>query len=107
MNSKKKLSSKIEDNLKRTTNIYQKDLIKNNINYKFFIENNNNKEIIISSEKYRTKFNINNLKLNTNNKFNNIDKAYESIIQAFNNNKVTIKEIIINKKIKLELNIKD
>ena len=104
MNSNKNSISIITNNSKQTANIYQKILIKNNINYKFFIENNK-KEIIFICEKYKAKYNINDIKLKTNNKFNNIDKIYESIIQAFNNNKVTIKEILMNKKIKLEINI--
>ena len=104
MNSNKNSNSNIINNSKQTANIYQKILIKNNINYKFFIENNK-KEIIFICEKYKAKYNINDIKLKTNNKFNNIDKKYESIIQAFNNYKVTIKEILMNKKIKLEINI--
>ena len=89
---------------KPSTKIFEKILTKNNNDYKFIIENNK-KEIIITCEEYKTKYTISNLKIKTNNIFNNIDKAYESIIQALKNNKVFIKEIFANKYIKLELNI--
>ena len=104
MDINKKTNLKKEQILKKSNKIYEKNLTKDNINYKFIIEHNK-KEIIIKCEEYKTKYNINNLKINTNNIFNNIDKAYESIIKAFKNNKVILKEIFVNKKIKLELNI--
>jgi len=78
-------------------------LIKENIVYKFFIEKNDN-EIIIKSKNYLISFNHNDLSLLTEKEFNSINKAYEFIFNIFEENKIIIKNIIINKEIILLIN---
>ena len=73
---------------------------KNNIIYKIIIEQNKNL-IIIKHRNYMINFNINELSLLIKEEFNNINKAYEYIIDIFEQNRVKIKNI----RIKKELNI--
>ena len=91
-------------NLNKFKNIYQKDLTKFKKSYKFIVEDNE-KEITIKCEDYKKRIDLNNLKIITNNKFNNISDIYNCIINSFENNKVFIKEILKDKMIKLEMNI--
>ena len=74
-------------------------LKKNNI-YKITIEKVKN-EIAIKYKNYEIKLNNNNLCKITNSILDNIDEAYELIINAFEKNKIIIKDIIIKKSVKL------
>ena len=75
-------------------------LIKDNIIFKFIICKRNN-IIIIKSNNYITKLDNNDLSRLNKSLFNEMDKAYKLIIDAFEENKVLIKNIIIKKEIKI------
>ena len=81
-------------------------LIKDHIVLKILI-GYNEKEIIIKFRNYIAFFNKNNLSLQIKNTFDSIDKGYYFIIDIFENNKVFVKDIEINKKIKIILNIQE
>ena len=81
-------------------NIEEYFLIKEKSVYKFNIIKGIN-EIIIKYKNYIIQFNNNDLSILTNSLFNTIDDAYEFIINIFEQNKVYIKDININKDIKL------
>jgi len=78
-------------------------LIKDNIIYIFLISRND-KEIFIQCKNYLISFNYKVLSLLTNKSFNSINKAYEFIYNNFEENKIIIKNIIINKEITLLIN---
>ena len=73
-------------------------IINNNIINKIIIERNVN-NIIIKSNNYINKFNLADLSILIENKFDSINLAYEYIINIFENNRVIIKNKIINKEI--------
>ena len=88
------------DNLPEYEEYY---LLKKNNIYKITIEKLKN-EITIKYKNYGIKLNDNNLCKITNSILNNIDEAYELIINAFEKNKIIIKDIAINKSVKSFLN---
>ena len=93
------------NNFQETINLsnYQEYyLIKDNIVYIFLISRND-KEIFIQCKNYLISFNYNDLSLLTNKFFNSINKAYEFIYNNFEENKIIIKNIIINKEIILSI----
>ena len=71
--------------------------------YKIEIEKND-EEIFIKYKKYLISFNHNDLSILTKKKFNSISKAYEFIFNIFEENKIIIKNIILNKEITLLIN---
>ena len=73
-------------------------LIKENAVYKFLIEKNN-EEIFIKCKNYLISLSYKDLSILTNIKFNSINKAYEFIFNYFEENKIIIKNIKINKEI--------
>ena len=75
-------------------------LIYENIIYKIVIGKNTN-EIFIKNKNYIFTFNENDLSILTNTRFNSIDEAYDFINILFEENRVIIKSIAINKEIKL------
>ena len=77
-------------------------LIKENNVFKFIIEKEYN-NIIIKCQNYEKRININDLSILNKSLFKNIDDAYEYINNLFENNKVNIKDININKSIKLTI----
>ena len=77
-------------------------LIKDNNVFKIIIEKLNN-EIIIKCKNYEIKLNNNNISLLTKKLMSTIEEAYDFIIKIFEENKVILKDIIINKEIKLIL----
>ena len=79
-------------------------LIKENNAYKFIIGKEEN-ELIIKCKNYEIKLNNNDLRILTKALLNSIDDSYKFIINIFEDNKVKIKDIIINKTIKLLLKI--
>ena len=72
-------------------------LIKENNVYKFIIEINQD-ELIIKHKYYSINMNNNDLLILTKLMFNNINDAYEYIINIFEQNNVIIKEIKFRKK---------
>ena len=64
-------------------------------------------DIIFKCQKYELRLNNTDLTKLTKYKYNNIDEAYKSIINLFEQNKIIINEITVHKsiKLKLELNI--
>jgi len=78
-------------------------LIKENIVYKLVIEKND-KEIYIKYKNYLISFNHNDLSILTKKEFYSINKAYEFIFNIFEENKIIIKNIILNKELKLLIN---
>ena len=78
-------------------------LIKENIVYEIEI-GKTLKGILIKTKKYMTIINLNKLTILTKNTFDSIDKAYDFVINIFDENKIYIKHIEINKLIKLEIN---
>ena len=80
-------------------------IIKENNVYKIIIEKRNN-DLTIRCKNYIMKLNNNNLKINKYS-FSSIDKAYNFFINLFDENKVFIENIIINKLIKLVVQIDD
>ena len=79
-------------------------LIKEKAGYKFIIIKRSN-NIIIKCKNYELILDNNNLSALTKSIFNTIDDAFLFIINIFEENKVIIKEIVINKTITLLLNI--
>ena len=79
-------------------------LIKEKVKYKFIIGKRSN-DIIIKYKKYELILNNNDLSILTNSIFNKINDSFLFIINIFKENKVIIKDIIINKNITLLLNI--
>ena len=79
-------------------------VIKEKAEYKFIIGKCSN-DIIIKCGKYELILNNNDLSKLTNSIFNTIDDAFLFIVNIFKENKVIIKDIIINKTITLLLNI--
>ena len=77
-------------------------LTKNNRIYKITIESTEN-TIIINHNKYLVSFNLIVFSKLFNIKFDTINKSYEYIINIFEENNVEIKDIIINKEMKLLL----
>ena len=90
----------------KTSEIYYQEyfLIKDFLVYKITIRNIDN-EIIIRSKNFQIILNLEDLLSLLKIKFEKINKAYEYIINLFEENKVTIKDIIQNKEIKLLLKI--
>jgi len=85
-----------------TLEIYESFLIKENKIYKIIVAKQKN-DIIIKCNNYMIFFNEKDLSLLTNIMFSDINKAYEFVINIFEENKVYIKEIKINKFMKLIL----
>ena len=83
-----------------TLEIYESFLIKENKIYKIIVAKQKN-AIIIKCNNYMIFFNEQDLSLLTHIMFSDINKAYEFIINIFEENKVYIKEIKINKNMKL------
>ena len=79
-------------------------LIKENFGYKFIIGKNSS-DIIIKCKNYLITFNNNDLSLLTKLELETIDEAFFFIIKIFEENRVIIKDIDINKTITLLLNI--
>ena len=79
-------------------------LIKENTVYKFIIEKRKS-EIIIKSKNYQKKLDLKELSIITKSILNIIDDGYQFIINTFEENKVVIKNIIINQSINLLLKI--
>ena len=80
-------------------------IIKGNFVYKIVIEKRKN-DLTIKYRNYIVKLNKNNLKIN-HYSFSSIEKAYIFFINFFDENKVFIESIIINKLIKLIIRIDD
>ena len=81
-------------------------LLNENIIYKIIIIKYKDK-IMIKTKNYSIEFDTNQLLLLTKVQFNNIDDAYNFIINIFNENKVKIDNEIINKSIQLILTIEN
>ena len=79
-------------------------LIKESNVYKIIIGRKKS-DIIFKCKKYELKLNNNDLSKITKSKYNTIDDAYKFIINIFEQNKIVINEIIVNKLIKLKLKI--
>lgn len=79
-------------------------LIKENTVYKFIIEKRKS-EIVIKSKNYQKKLDLKELSIITKSILNIIDDGYQFIINTFEENKVVIKNIIINQSINLLLKI--
>ena len=79
-------------------------LIKEKVGYKFIIAKQSN-DIIIKCKNYELTLNNYDLTLLTKSILNTIDDAYLFIINLFEEKKVIIKDIVINKTITLLLNI--
>ena len=93
---------------KENNNLYDYEeyfIIKENNVYKIILEKRNN-DLAIKCKNYIMKLNNNNLKINEYS-FSSIDKAYNFFINLFDENKVFIENIIINKLIKLVIQIDD
>ena len=75
-------------------------LIKKNNAYKIIIGKAEN-EIFIKCQNYEIKMNNIDLSILSKSKINTIDEAYQYIINIFEENNVTIEEILVNKSIKL------
>ena len=88
---------KINENISEYEEYY---LLKKNSIYKISIEKLKD-EIIIKCKNYEIKLNNSNLSQITKSILKTIDEAYELIINAFEKNKIIIKDIIMNKTIKL------
>ena len=81
-------------------------LIKDNIIYKFSVQRIED-ELEIKNNNYVTKFNIGDLSKITKNKIDNISKGYKLLTKLFQENKVIIKSVIINKEIVLKMKMYD
>ena len=81
-------------------------IIKENIVYKIKI-GKTEKDIFIKYKNYISIINLEKLMTLTGNSFNSIDIAYNFIVNIFDENKIIIKDIQINKVLKLIMNIKD
>ena len=92
-----KVITKLFDNLHEFQEFY---LIKDNYAYKIFIGKNQG-DIIIKCQNYGIQFTFNDLSILTKTIFNNIDESFNYIVKLFQKNKVKIKNIDINKTIKL------
>ena len=79
-------------------------LIKEKVGYKFIIGKRSN-DIIIKCKNYELTLNNNDLSALTKSIINTIDNAFLFIINIFEENKVIIKDIIINKTITILINI--
>lgn len=79
-------------------------LLKNNNAYKFKVIKLKN-EILIACNDYKIKLDNEDLSVLTSTKLRTLDEAYIYIINLFEQNKANLKDISINKKIRLELNI--
>lgn len=79
-------------------------LIKENTVYKFIIEKRKS-EIVIKSKNYQKKLDLKELSIITKSILNIIDDGYQFIINTFEENKVVIKNIIVNQSINLLLKI--
>ena len=77
-------------------------LIKENIIYKIVLFKNEN-TIIIKCKNYMISFNHHDLSILTNHKYISIDKAYDFILNLFEENKVLIKNIKIGSLIQLKI----
>jgi hypothetical protein len=90
----------------KTTEIYYQEyyLIKDLYIYKISIRNIEN-EIIIRSKNFQLILNLEDLFSLTKIKFEKINKAYEYILNLFEENKVVLKDIIPNKELQLVLKI--
>ena len=92
--------------IKKSNHFLQEyELSKNKFKYKIVIEKNNKGIEIKYKNDYKIHLDSNNIKLYTKNLFNNIEEFFKSINNSFKNNKVILKEIITNLKIKLEVNL--
>ena len=97
---------RFNDNLKEkklNENLFEYEeyyLLKKNNIYKITIEKIKN-GIIIRNKNYEIKLDNNNLLQLTKSLLNTIDEAYNLIINAFEKNKIIIKDIVISKYIKL------
>ena len=80
--------------------------LKDNLIYKIIIIKYKN-SILIKSKTYEKNFELNELKKIINIKFDNIDTIYNFIINIFDENKVTIKNEIIKKRLILEMKIEE
>ena len=80
-------------------------LIKGNIVYKFTIEKNN-EDIFIKCKNYFISVNKDDLNILTKLKFSSVNNAYVFIFNAFEENKVTIKDILIKAEIKISIEYK-
>ena len=103
------LKEKADDSKERKSldNVLQQQkfyLIKENNVYKIKIQKKKN-EIIINCKNYSIQYNNNDLQILTKSVFHTIDESYNFITNIFEENKATIKEIIIQKKIILLLKI--
>ena len=93
------------NNIKNSLNEYEEYyIIKGNNAYKIIVKKLEN-EINIKCKNYSIKLNNNDLTMLTKLPLNTIDEAYEYIINIFERNKVTIKDIILKKKIILSLKV--
>ncbi len=93
------------NNVKKSLDEYEDYyLIKGNNAYKIIIKKLEN-EIQIKCKDYEIHLNNNDLSILTNSILNTIDETYEFIINIFERNKVTIKNIIFKKMITLSLKI--
>ena len=81
-------------------------LIKDNIIYKFSVQRIEN-ELEIKNNNYENKYNINDFSKITKNKIDNINKGYKILTKLFQENKVMIKSIIINKEIILKITMNE
>ena len=100
------ITSKDDDNMnenKFIENLIEYEefyLLNDNKIYKFLIEKRK-KEITIKCKNYEIKFNDNNLSILTKSSLKKLDEAYDFFINLFEQNRVTIKNIINNKTIRL------
>ena len=88
--------------LDEITDLQEYYLSKNGIIHKIAI-GKNKEEIIINSKKYLIKLNSMDLSLLIGIEFNILNKAYEYIINLFEENKIIIEEIKFNDEIKLKI----
>ena len=96
-----------ENNLSENLNIYKYYcLTKENIEYRLVIEKGKT-EILIKYQKYKIILNNNDLSKLTKLIINTLDEAYNFIVNLFENHKVAIEDINLNKYIKLLLKIEE
>ena len=81
-------------------------LIKDNMIYKFSVQRIEDK-LEIKNNNYVAKFNISDLSKITKNKIDNLSKGYKLLTKLFQENKVIIKSVIINKEIVLKMKVND
>ena len=81
-------------------------LIKDNMIYKFSVQRIEDK-LEIKNNNYVAKFNISDLSKIAKNKIDNISKGYKLLTKLFQENKVIIKNVIINKEIVLKMKVND